>query len=80
MRRLANITIEIKGLYHSNKLAPCLLRKGYKLLRYELFCRYIPFIFKYYSQNAHGFINIHEYYNMTFLKLDDLLNKLLSKH
>ena len=29
-------------------------------------------------KNAHGFINIHEYYNMTVLKFDDLLNILLS--
>ena len=28
--------------------------------------------------HAHGFINIHEYYNMTILKFDNLLNKLLS--
>ena len=33
---------------------------------------------KYYSQNAHGFINIHEYYYLTVLKFDDLLNILLS--
>ena len=33
-----------------------------------------------FSQNAHGFINIHEYYNMIILKFDDLLNILLSKH
>ena len=31
MRQLATISVEIKGLCHSNKLAPCLLRKGYKL-------------------------------------------------
>ena len=62
--------ISDKRLCHSNKLSPCLLLKGYKLLRYELFCRFIPLIFKYFSQNAHGVINIHEYYNM---------NKMLSR-
>ena len=39
---------------------------------------YIPLILNYFTQNAHGFINIHEYYDMTILKLDDLLNILLS--
>ena len=68
-----------KGLCSSNKLATCSLLKGYKLLRYEYLCRYIPLIFKYFSQNAHGVINIHEYYNMLILKYDHLLNILLFK-
>ena len=67
-----------KGLCHCNKLAPCLLRKDYKMLRYELFCRYIPLVFKYFSQNVNGVINIHDYYNMIILKFYHLLNKLLS--
>ena len=37
-----------------------------------------PLIFKHFSQNAHGVINIHEYYNMIILKFDHLLNILLS--
>ena len=41
---------------------------------------YTPFIFEYFSQNAHGFINIREYYNMTILKFDNLFNILLPKH
>ena len=74
MRQLANITIEIKGCV----IAISLLLKGYKLLRYEKYCRYIPLIFKYFYQNAHGFVNILKYYNMIILKFDHLLNILLS--
>ena len=33
--------------------------------------------FKHFSQNSHGFINIHEYYNMFILKFYHLLNNIL---
>ena len=33
-----------------------------------------------FSQNAHGVINIHEYYNMIILKFDHMLHILLSQH
>ena len=80
MQRLANITIEIKG---------CIIAISWHLVCYirAISCRDMsnfvgisPSFSSIFYQNAHGFINIHEYFNMTILKFYNLLNLLLSKH
>ena len=36
--------------------------------------------FMYFSQKFHGFINIHEYYNMIICIVDHLVNIIMSLH
>ena len=80
MRKLANITIEIMGcIITISWLLVCYVR-AISCLDMSNFVGISPSLSSVFSQNAHSFVNIHEYYNMTILKFDDLLNTLLSKH
>ena len=65
MQQLANITIEIKGcIIAISRHLVCYVR-AISCCDMRNFVGISPSFSSIFSQNAHGFINIHEYYNVT---------------
>ena len=77
MRQLANITVEIKRCDIALKWYLVCYLRATSCLDLSNFVGISPSV-KFFSQNSNGFINIHEYYDLVILKVDHLLNIILS--